>query len=114
MVKYIPKQGDIIYLDFSQTIEEKGKRSALVISNEIYNKFTNLTIVCPITSVIRDYPFHIVLPNNLKTKGVVMGEQLKAIDYEKRNVRFFEKIDKSTLDNILDVIMGFYEDTSDE
>ena len=49
--KYIPEQGDIVYLDLNPTKghEQKGSRPAIVISNNIFNKNTKMAIVCPIT-----------------------------------------------------------------
>ena len=49
---YIPKQGDIILLDFNPT---KGrvqfvKRLAIVISNNVFNINTKMIIVSPISS----------------------------------------------------------------
>jgi mRNA interferase MazF len=44
------KQGDIIWLDFDpQTGHgQKGRRPALAVSNETFNNFSKLAIVCPI------------------------------------------------------------------
>ncbi|MDR2097321.1 MAG: type II toxin-antitoxin system PemK/MazF family toxin [Spirochaetaceae bacterium] len=43
------KQRQIIWLDFHPQIghEQKGIHPALVVSNESFNKFSNLAIVCP-------------------------------------------------------------------
>ena len=50
--KYIPKQGDLVLLDFNPTkgYEQSGFRPAVVISNNVFNKNTRMVIVCPITS----------------------------------------------------------------
>lgn len=106
MVKYIPEQGDIIYLDFNPTIghEQKGKRPALVLSNRGFNLYTNMALVCPITSNIKEFPLHIMLSSEQKIKGVVMCEQIKVIDYIARNAKFIEKIDETKYDEILEVI----------
>ena len=39
MVKYIPKERDIVYIDFSpiKGHEQSGKRPALVLSNKLFN-----------------------------------------------------------------------------
>jgi mRNA interferase MazF len=39
-------------MDFDPQLghEQKGRRPALVVSNDIFNKFSNLFIVCPITN----------------------------------------------------------------
>ena len=46
------EQGDIIYLNFNPQAghEQKGKRPAVVVSNNIFNRFSKLLLVCPITN----------------------------------------------------------------
>ena len=48
--KYIPKQGDIAYVDFNPTKghEQAGARPCVVISNNIFNTIS----ICPIFSFI--------------------------------------------------------------
>ena len=60
MVKYIPKQGDIVYMDFNPTKghEQKGKRPAMIISNDVFNINTKMAILCPITSNTKEFPTH--------------------------------------------------------
>lgn len=55
--KYIPKQGDIIFLDFSPTKgnEQVSKRPGIVISNNFFNENTKMIIVCPITSKKKNF-----------------------------------------------------------
>ena len=45
------EQGDIVYLDFDPQSghEQNGRRPALVISNNLFNRVSSLTMVCPIT-----------------------------------------------------------------
>lgn len=77
------KQGDIIALDFdpSKGSEQKGRRPALVISNDIHNSKQKMIFVCPITSTNRNYPTHLQLSDDTTTiKGSVMIEQMRAID----------------------------------
>ena len=49
---YIPKQKDIVLLDFTSTKghEQKEYRPAIVISNDTFNKNTKMVILCHITS----------------------------------------------------------------
>lgn len=110
MVKnYIPHQKDIIYLDFNPTIghEQKGRRLALVLSNYAFNKFTKMALVCPITSNMQEFPLHVKLDDSVKTKGVVMCEQIKVVDFVARNASFKEKIDNKTYEEVLMVINSF-------
>ena len=50
--KYIPKQGDIVFVDLNPTKghEISGKSQAIVISNNIFNINTKMVMLCPITS----------------------------------------------------------------
>jgi len=100
--KYIPSQGDIVYLDFNPQSghEQKGKRPALIISNEVFNSHLGLAFACPITNTDRKYPFHIKL-TNLKTSGFVMCEQMKSLDYNARNISFVEKADSKVIETAL-------------
>ena len=59
MVKYIPKQGDIVILTFDPQSghEQKGRRSAIIVSNETFNRYLGLAFACPITNTKRDFRF---------------------------------------------------------
>jgi mRNA-degrading endonuclease toxin of MazEF toxin-antitoxin module len=61
MAAHIPAKGDLIALTFDPQAghEQKGRRPALVISNDLFNQRTGLAIVCPITNTRRDFPFHV-------------------------------------------------------
>lgn len=94
MVKnYIPKQGDIVYLDFNPTKghEQSGFRPAIVISNDVFNINTKMVIVCPITSNEKDFPTHYLLEDTKNIHGSVLCEHIRSIDYEIRNLKFVEK-----------------------
>ena len=110
-MRYMPEQGDIVFLNFDPQAghEQKGKRPALVVSNYTYNKFTDIAIVCPITNTNRNFPLHVELDERTKTTGVIMCEQLKALDIHARNVLFHEKAPKDIMEEVVDVLIGFIE-----
>ena len=66
-----------------------------------------MAFVCPITSNMKEFPLHIKLKDIMKTKGVVMCEQIKVIDFVARNASFKEKLDNKTYEEILMVINSF-------
>ncbi|MCG3715075.1 type II toxin-antitoxin system PemK/MazF family toxin [Aliarcobacter butzleri] len=105
MVKnYIPQKGDLVILSFdpSSGHEQKGRRPALIISNEIFNKALGLAIACSITNTNRNFPFHVKLEaKNLK--GFIMTEQIKSIDFNAREVKFVEKVDEKILNQVLGI-----------
>lgn len=49
------QQGDIVFMDFNPTKghEQAGRRPALIISNNDYNRIMGLYVVCPITNNTR-------------------------------------------------------------
>ena len=101
MVEYIPKKGDLVILIFDPSAghEQQGRRPALIISNETFNKHVGLAIVCPITNRDRNFPFHIALKSD-KLTGFIMTEQVKSIDYRARKVKLVEKVDEDILANV--------------
>jgi len=105
MVKnYIPQKGNLVILSFdpSSGHEQKGRRPALIISNEVFNKALGLAIACPITNTDRNFPFHIKLEaKNLK--GFIMTEQIKSIDFNARKVKFVKKVNEDTLNQVLGI-----------
>lgn len=103
MATYYPKKGDFIYLDFSPQAghEQKGRRPALVVSNDLFNEGTGSAIVCPITNTNRNNPFHLPLPATSKLTGFVMVEQVKSYDFRARNADFVEQAPEDLLANAL-------------
>ncbi len=89
MAGYVPRKGDFITATFDQQSghEQHGRRPALVVSNDLFNRHTGLCIACPITNTRRDYPFHVSIPDGQAVIGVVMVEQVKSIDYRARDVK---------------------------
>ena len=110
-MSYKPKQGDIIFLDFNPQTghEQKGRRPALIVSNEQFHIRTNLALVCPITNTISDFPMHIKLDNRTKITGEIMCEQAKCLDIRARNASFGESAPDDILENAIDLICAIVE-----
>src|SRR5688572_17550670 len=89
MSEYVPRKGDLIALSFDPQSghEQRGRRPALVITNDLFNQHTGLCMVCPITNTRRDFPFHVSIPEGEDVTGFVMVEQVKSIDYRSRKAR---------------------------
>ena len=105
MVKYIPEQGDIVALSFDPQSghEQKGRRPAIIVSNKTFNQHLGLAFACPITNTKKDFPFHIKCKSENIT-GYIMAEQMKSIDYNSRNIKFIEKANQKTINQILGII----------
>jgi len=106
MAKYIPRKGDFVSLTFDPQSghEQKGRRPALVLSHYLFNKHTNLAIVCPLTTTDRQIPFHLAIPAGLKLKGFVMVEQVKSIDYAARQAKFIQKAPSDLIDDAIEIL----------
>jgi len=105
------EQGDIVYLDFDPQAghEQRGRRPALVVSNNLFNRVNSLTMVCPITHTDRSSPFHLRLDDRTKTDGVVMCDQVRMLDLNSRGASFVEKAPADILAEAVDLIVGFVE-----
>ena len=105
MVKYFPQMGDIVALSFDPQSghEQKGRRPALIVSNQTFNRHFGLAFACPITNTQRGFPFHVPVASDNLT-GYIMAEQVKSIDYNSRNISFIEKAKPEVLDEVLGII----------
>ena len=105
------EQGDIVYLDFDPQAghEQKGRKPALVVSNDLFNRVSSLTMVCPITHTDRGHPFHIRLDGRTKTDGVIMCDQARMLDLNSRRTSFEEKAPSDIVAEAVDLIIGFVE-----
>ena len=106
MPRYVPKKGDFITLSFDPQAghEQRGRRPALVVSNDLFNRHTGLAIVCPLTTTARGFPFHLPVPGASSLSGFVMVEQVKSVDYAMREARFVERAPTVLIEDVLDLI----------
>ncbi len=105
------EQGDIVYLDFDPQAghEQRGRRPALVVSNDLFNRVSSLTMVCPITHTDRNHPFHVRLDARTKTDGVILCDQARMLDLQSRKASFEEKAPEDVVAEAVDLIIGFVE-----
>ncbi|MEP9348489.1 type II toxin-antitoxin system PemK/MazF family toxin [Xanthobacter sp. KR7-225] len=85
--------GDIVWaeLDPVRGSEQAGRRPALVVSVELYNLTSRRAFICPITSRIRDWPYNVPLPDGTRTRGMVLVDQLRAVDQAARIFGLIER-----------------------
>ena len=104
-------QGDIIYIDFNPQSghEQKGRRPGLVVTNNLFNQFSKMLMVCPITNTDKKHPFHIKLDERTKTTGVILCDQARTLDVYARNASFVEKAPDDVIDEVVDMIKSFIE-----
>lgn len=104
VTQYIPKRGDIIWISFNPQAghEQAGRRPALVLSPEIYNARTGLSLCVPITTRVKGLPFEVPLPAGLPISGVILSDHIKNLDWQARNADFICSIDEENLTNVLE------------
>ena len=106
MPVYVPKKGDFVIVTFDPQAgrEQRGRRPALVVSNTLFNRHTGLAMVCPLTNTCRNVPFHVPVPPGSSLTGYVMVEQIKSVDYGRRQVKFIEEAPGVVLDEALGIL----------
>lgn len=91
-----PKRGDIWQVDLNPTAgkEQQGIRPVFVVSEEAFNR-SGITVICPITqggNQARFAGFAVTLMGSgTSTQGVVMSNQVRAIDIAARHGKFIER-----------------------
>jgi mRNA interferase MazF len=84
--------GDILLVDFDPTkgSEQAGIRPALVISSKLMHEVSKRIIVCPITRNMVPWPTKVSLPDDIKTRGMVLTDQVRTLDTGTRILRLIE------------------------
>ncbi len=105
------KQGTIIKVNFNPQSghEQAGYRPAVVISNNVFNQKTNLTIVCPITNTNNKFPLHIPLDERTQTTGVILCEHIKSLDLNNRKYQIIETLPNDILTDVINIIYSEIE-----
>jgi mRNA interferase MazF len=103
MATYAPERGDVVWLSFSPLAghEQAGRRPALVLSPKEYNNKVGLSIMCPITSQVKGYPFEVIIPEDCKVEGVVLSDQVKSLDWRERDAEFICHLSDEVIAEVL-------------
>lgn len=105
MVTYVPDRGDIVWLQFNPQSghEQSGKRPALTLSPKAYNQKVGLAIFCPFTKQEKGYPFE-VKSEGSKISGVILADQVKSLDWRKREAEFIVKAPSVVIDKAIGLL----------
>jgi mRNA interferase MazF len=74
-----------------------------VISPKEYNGKVNLGLFCPITSHEKGYPFEVKIKNE-KINGVILSDQIKSLDWTKRDIEYIIKVTEEELNGVIEKI----------
>ncbi len=106
MPRYDPAKGDLVAISFDPQAghEQEGRRPALVVSNDLFNRATGMAMVCPLTTTDRGYPFHVRVPEGCGVEGFVMVEQVESVDHRSRRATRIGAAPPELLDEVLAVL----------
>ena len=99
----VPERGDAIWIDFDPQAgrEQAGRRPAVVLSPAAYNGKVGLALLCPVTSQVKGYPFEVGIPNGLPVAGVILADQVKSLDWRRRNATLIAALPPGTVAAVL-------------
>ena len=105
MVTYVPGRGDIVWLQFNPQSghEQAGKRPAITLSPKAYNQKVGLAIFCPITNQEKGYPFEVKVGGS-KISGVILADQVKSLDWRKRDAKFIFKAPSIVINEAIELL----------
>jgi mRNA-degrading endonuclease toxin of MazEF toxin-antitoxin module len=108
----IPERGDILDIDPVLGNEQQGKRYVVVLTLSDFNRF-GLALVAPITQggrFSREHGFAVSLFGaGTNIQGVILCNQIRMLDYKKRNATVMEKMPESILDQVLARVRALIE-----
>jgi len=99
----VPERGDALWIDFDpQTGRERaGRRPAVVLSPAAYNGKVGLALLCPVTRQVKGYPFEVGIPGGLPVAGVILADQVKSLDWRRRNATLIAALPPATAAAVL-------------
>ena len=105
------KQGNIIMVSFNpqKGHEQAGYRPALIVSNDTFNRRTNLVLACPITNTNNHFPLHISLDNRTSTTGVILCEHIRSLDLQSRQFKYVENVPSDILEAVSNILFSEVE-----
>ncbi len=100
---YCPKRGDAVWISLNPQAghEQAGRRPAVVLSPEAYNRKVGLALLCPVTSRIKGYPFEVKIPEGLRAAGVILSDQVKSLDWKARRASLICPLPEDTVREVL-------------
>lgn len=108
-----PKRGDVYLVNLDPTLgkEIKKTRPAVVVQNNVFNRYSPLAIVCPITSTLILGITKVLVEagqSGLDHNSTILAQQIRCID-KQRLVKKLGSLDEETIaevDTALKVVVG--------
>jgi mRNA interferase MazF len=111
----VPDRGDLVWIDFSPQSghEQSGRRPALVLSPQSYNKPSGLALFCPVTRRAKGYPFEVPLDAVGPVTGVVLADQVRNLDWRARKTEYIARLDETTVAEVMAKLWPLLESSAD-
>ena len=116
--KIIPKRGEIYLVNFDPTIgsEIKKTRPALIVQNDIANRYSSVTIVAALSSQFDTslYPTEVLIEppeGGLGKRSVVLANQIRTIDKQRliKKIGILKPETMHQVNHALAISVGLYE-----
>jgi len=80
---YVPDRGDLAGVDLNPQKGHKqaGRRPALILSPESYNRKTGLCILCPSTRQAKGYAFEVENPSEEVSQSILLADHIRCVDW---------------------------------
>ena len=96
-------QGDIV------KIVGFSKRLFVIVSKNAFIRATGIFHVCPLLSGIEEGPLHISVNGKNGESGIIICEQIKAIDPKARGCKRVDVLAYRDIMNVSDALQGIFE-----
>lgn len=111
-----PRRGDVYWARFDPVVgsEQGGTRPAVIVQNDVGNRFSDTTIIAAVTSNPRvaGYPFGVRVPRGVLTDpSIVNCAQVRTVDKSRLSATPIGRLDDETMraiDEALRVSLGMY------
>jgi mRNA interferase MazF len=108
---YVPQRGDVVWVTMNPQAghEQMGRRPAVVLSPEAYNRRVGLAIFCPLTRQVKGYPFEVQIPSGLPASGAILSDQVRSMDWRARQAEKICELPAAVIGEILQKLHALLE-----
>ena len=105
-----------MWIDFTPQTgsEQSGRRPAVVLTPAAYNGRVGLAVLCPITNRVKGYPFEVAIPRGLVVTGVILTDQLKSLDWRRRNAAVITRLPQETMAEVFRKVSALLMGTKEQ
>lgn len=96
----VPDRGDVLLLNLDPTKghEQGGYRPCVVMTKKYYNQKTKMCIVLPMTRQKKNYPFEVKIPEEEKSEGAILTDNITTIDLNARKYKIVGSLSKDIIE----------------